>query len=101
MRETHKPPLGTLMRCGLLTDEGGKALLMHDQEIPTPDWIEFDEVENKLYLVYEHGVIQDTGLEIDTLTTDNLFETNEITFVHYIEGKAEAQQKVTLVFKEI
>lgn len=89
------------MRCGLLTDEGGKALLMHDQELATPEWIEFDEVENKLYLVYEHGITQDTGLVVDILTTDNLFETGEIMFARFSGAKMLSTVAVTLVFKEL
>ncbi len=67
------------MRCGLLCNKEGKILLLHDAELPQEiDYLNYDEVNNTLSIIYIDGQMQESGLNITELVSKNIRSGIEI-----------------------
>lgn len=67
------------MRCGLLCNDDGKILFIHDAPLPREiDYLFYDEISNILSLAYIDGETQESGLNITKSITQNIKSGTEI-----------------------
>ncbi|NCC61793.1 MAG: hypothetical protein EOM12_12835 [Verrucomicrobiae bacterium] len=94
-------PLGTTMRCGILSNEQGEILIIHDQKIAvTVQWVEFNKNNNKLYLIHDDGTSQDLGIALDSQMKKNLARGVEVTFALLQDKTIVSRHKVSLVVQD-
>jgi len=88
------------MRCGLFTGSKGDILLAHYEPLQYKvDYIEYDVTTNKFSLVYETGVIQHLGLEMDDAVNNNLLNGIEVTLAYMKDQKFISTQKVVFIIQ--
>lgn len=95
-------PLNQIMECGLLSNGDGKLLLLYDQDLPHElDYLEYDDLEYTLYLIYQNGIMQDSGLKISEDIADNLSAGTEFILARMQDKKIISYQKAHFVFKDM
>lgn len=90
------------MRCGILSNAAGQMMLMHEGDIPDGlDYLEYNETDNTLSLIYKGGASQNTGLSITEDMAFNLFEGKEVLLAKMTDKKFTAFRKIPFVFSEM
>lgn len=94
-------PLNEEMRCGIFTNSKGQVLIVHVQDIQSPvQWLEYDQHENKLFIIHENGNTQDLGLSVSAKMQSNLLQASEVILAKFADKKIQSSQKITLVIKD-
>lgn len=94
------PDLNSAMRCGILSNENGEILIIHDQPIRSRiQWIEYNPHEESFSLVHQDGAIQDLGLKFDAKMKENLKHGVEVILAHVVSGEFKRTYKTTLVIQ--
>ncbi len=92
--------LNSQMRCGIVTNLKGDILIVHDLEIKSEiQWVEFDEVEQKLFLIHEDGMPQDLGIQLDSKMRCNIAQGTSVMITQVVDSQIIAFQETTIIIK--
>lgn len=93
--------LNDQMRCGLLASPNGDIMIVHDQRLPSDlEWIEYNQKDNRLFLINDEGHPMDLGLNIDEAMKKNLCHGVEVILAQISDTKIVAKQKVSIVIQD-
>lgn len=89
------------MRCGIFTNAEGDVMIVHDKEFKEPiQWIEYNQGDNQMFLIYESGAMQDFGVQIDNEMQEHLLHGVKVSVVHLKDKKIQSTQNVVLLIQQ-
>lgn len=98
----NKENLSEKMRCAILTNSTGNIMVIHDQPLhSTVQWLELDTINNKLFLVYEDGDMQDFGYPIEADVLKNIKAGQSVELAYFTEGKIESKTQTSFIFRDV
>ena len=102
MNEFIFSPLDEEMRCGMFTNAQGNLLIVHDRAFQAVvEWLEYDRVENKLFLVYAEGQIQALHFDIDHKMAGNLALGTEVMLIQLSNKVIQSSKTVMVIIRDI
>ena len=67
------------MRSCAFTNAEGQVVIVHDQPLyQTVSWVEFNADEDLFYIVFEDGMMQNLGFDIDQKMKSNMLSSTEV-----------------------
>tara|TARA_B100001989_G_scaffold250923_1_gene228993 strand:+ start:2202 stop:2513 length:312 start_codon:yes stop_codon:yes gene_type:complete len=85
----------------MLANAQGQILIFHEDELPgAVMWVEYEQTENKLFLVYEDHPPQEVGILMDKKLQANISNGTEVRIGHVQDKKFISGQFVNIVIKD-
>ena len=92
--------LKDMMRCGVLANENGEVMILHEQDLPAPiQWVEFDPDINSFVFIFENAEILEFGHVIHPQSEQHILNSGEITFCHVKKGEILKTWKTPFIAK--
>lgn len=92
--------LSDKMRCGIFTNASGDVMIVHDRPlISDVNWVEFDDGDNSVSIIYEHGEIQPLGISFDKKMVENLKKAGCIELMYFSAGQVIGKISVSFIVK--
>lgn len=96
----NQGPLSQEMRCGIFSNSQGKVMIIHDKKLKNDlDYIEYDEHEKKISLIYMDGSLQDLGIDIPPDMLKDMSAGQEVDLLHLINGKITSSLKTVFLWR--
>jgi len=99
--ENRPISLITQGRFCMFANPQGQILVFHEEELPSSVlWAEYEQTENKLYLVYEDHPPQEIGIIMDPAMQGKISNGTEVRIGHVKDKKFISGQFVNIVIKD-
>jgi len=94
-------PLKDIMKCGILSNDNGELLIIHDQPFTSKvEWIEYNTQEENLSLILENGHVQDLGIELSQKTCSNVSNGTNVNLAYINDAKLQDVLNVSIVIQD-